>query len=71
MRFLFIIFISILLSALVATGIGSLSGELINRLQVRGSFTEVVSQIPQKELQPYIGERVISKYLTAQEEGRL
>ncbi|WNM56348.1 hypothetical protein [Candidatus Nitrospira allomarina] len=32
MRFLFIIFIGILLSALVATAVGSLSGELINRL---------------------------------------
>lgn len=48
-----------------------LTPESADRLQVRGFFTEVVSQIPQKELQPYIGERVISKYLTAQEEGRL
>jgi len=32
MRFLFIIFMGILLSALVATAVGSLSGELIHRL---------------------------------------
>lgn len=32
MRFLFIIFIGVLLSALVVTAVGSLSGELINRL---------------------------------------
>lgn len=48
-----------------------LTPESADRLQVRGFFTEVVSEIPQQELQEYIGERVISKYLTAQEEGRL
>lgn len=32
MRFLFIIFISILLATLGATAVGSLAGELINRL---------------------------------------
>ena len=48
-----------------------LTSESADRLQVRGFFTEVVTEIPQKELQPYLGERVISKYLTAQKEGRL
>jgi Fe-S cluster assembly protein SufD len=48
-----------------------LTPESADRLQVRGFFTEVVREIPQKELQGYLGERVISKYLTAQEEGRL
>jgi Fe-S cluster assembly protein SufD len=48
-----------------------LTSDSADRLQVRGFFTEVVSKIPQVELQPYLGERVIGKYLTAQEEGRL
>ncbi len=48
-----------------------LTPESADRLQVRGFFTEVVNQIPHKELQPYLAERVISKYLTAQQEGRL
>ena len=48
-----------------------LTPESADRLQVRGFFTEIVREIPQKELQSYLGERVISKYLKAQEEGRL
>jgi len=48
-----------------------LTPDVADRLQVRGFFEEVISEIPHKELAPSIRERINAKYITAQEEGRL
>lgn len=48
-----------------------LTSEAADRLQVRGFFTEALSEIPQTELEPYLRERILAKYLVAQEEGRV
>jgi len=48
-----------------------LTPEVADRLQVRGFFTEALSEIPQSELEPYLRERIVNKYLVAQEEGRV
>ncbi len=48
-----------------------LSSDTADRLQVRGFFAEALAEIPQTELEPHLRERILSKFLTAQEEGRL
>lgn len=42
-----------------------------DRLQVRGFFEETISQIPHVELLSWVRERINTKYITAQEEGRV
>ncbi len=42
-----------------------------DRLQVRGFFEETISQIPHVELLPWVRDRINTKYITAQEEGRV
>jgi Fe-S cluster assembly protein SufD len=48
-----------------------LTPESADRLQVRGFFEEVISHIPHKGLAPWMRERINTKYITAQEEGRV
>ncbi len=48
-----------------------LTPDVADRLQVRGFFEESISQIPHGDLRPWIRERINTKYITAQEEGRV
>jgi Fe-S cluster assembly protein SufD len=48
-----------------------LTPESADRLQVRGFFEEVISHMPHKGLTPWMRDRINTKYITAQEEGRV
>lgn len=48
-----------------------LTPERADRLQVRGFFEEVVSAIPDETVADLVRTKIISKYVTAQEEGRV
>lgn len=48
-----------------------LTPESADRLQIRGFFEEVISQMPHTDLAPWMRERINTKYITAQQEGRV
>ncbi|MCZ7532486.1 MAG: Fe-S cluster assembly protein SufD [Acidimicrobiia bacterium] len=48
-----------------------LTPDVADRLQIRGFFEETISKIPHRDLLPWIRERINTKYITAQEEGRV
>jgi Fe-S cluster assembly protein SufD len=48
-----------------------LTSDVADRLQVKGFFAEALAEMPQAELEPYLRERILAKYLVAQEEGRV
>lgn len=48
-----------------------LTPERADRLQVRGFFEEVITELPDEDLAAWVRTRINDKYVTAQEEGRV
>ncbi len=48
-----------------------LTPESADRLQVRGFFEEVITQIPDEAIAAWVRDRINGKYVAAQQQGRV